>query len=63
MYPLNFNEDKLEILNALSGGCDVLVCNKYVENIDYMLYLIYDCDNINPNIINLSKTNNYTFLL
>ncbi len=63
LYPLNFNEDKLEILNALSGGCDVLVCNKYVENIDYMLYLIYDCDNINPNIINLSKTNNYTFLL
>ncbi|HHW90109.1 MAG TPA: ComEC/Rec2 family competence protein [Clostridiales bacterium] len=63
LYPLNLDKDKLEILNTLSVGCDVLVCNKYIENIDYMLYLIYDCDNADPNIIKLSQINNYTFSL
>ena len=63
LYPLVFDEHNLEILNTLSGGCDVLISNRYIEQIDYYMYLTFDSDSSSPNIINLSKNGNYSFLL
>lgn len=63
LYPLVYDDKNLEILNVLSGGCDVLVSSRYIQGIDFYMYLIFDCDDQSANIIKLRQTDNYTFLL
>lgn len=63
LYPLVFDEDNLEILNVLSGGCDILVCDKRIKGIDFYMFLVFDCEDTDLNIIKLSESDNYTFLL
>jgi predicted membrane metal-binding protein len=63
LYPLVFDENNLEILNVLSGGCDILVCDKYIEGIDFYMFLVFDCEDSDFNIVRLSESDNYTFLL